>query len=370
MFQSFHIFGSGGIGQSAILILDALYPDAEYTVYDIDFSLYDRYMKSIDQSLSEKIRKVIIDLKSKNNLVLSGDFILDCLPGSLAPTVAEIAMNNKLGYINLTEYVKETGAIKERSNNYSESAIILQSGVAPGFVNVLGCSLIKYVKSNHVPSTMINLKMKVGALSKNATAPHNYAFTWSPIGVATEYIMPADVVENHEFKQVPSLSNLESQIINGEQFESSLTSGGIADIAQNYSKDIRNISYQTLRFKGHFDWVKSLINQKNLHNPSDLLEEMEALVPFVEDDRVIIHANLDFQNGTNRLQSIAKSYQVLPSTLKNIHLRAIQISTAVPMVVSIDWAMKTGIKGLVTQSMIDPEFVKNHTLVQTYFEEY
>jgi hypothetical protein len=38
----------------------------------------------------------------------AGDIILDCLPGSQAPRIAEFAKDYELHYANLTEYVAET----------------------------------------------------------------------------------------------------------------------------------------------------------------------------------------------------------------------------------------------------------------------
>jgi hypothetical protein len=41
-------------------------------------------------------------------ILRQGDIILDCLPGSQAPRIAEFAKDYELHYANLTEYVAET----------------------------------------------------------------------------------------------------------------------------------------------------------------------------------------------------------------------------------------------------------------------
>jgi hypothetical protein len=76
---------------------------------------------------------------------------------------------------------------------------------------------------------------------------------------------------------------------------------------------------------------------------------------------------LDYFNAQHKLQSTSKYFEVLPRTIFGVPLRAIQIATAIPMVISIDWALNFGIKGLVTQSMIDSDFVLQHELVREYF---
>jgi hypothetical protein len=48
------------------------------------------------------------DWPKKWFILRQGDIILDCLPGSQAPRIAEFAKDYELHYANLTEYVAET----------------------------------------------------------------------------------------------------------------------------------------------------------------------------------------------------------------------------------------------------------------------
>jgi hypothetical protein len=60
-------------------------------------------------------------------ILRQGD-IIDCLPGSQAPRIAEFAKDYELHYANLTEYVAETEKI-----NFGKDAttgFILQTGLA------------------------------------------------------------------------------------------------------------------------------------------------------------------------------------------------------------------------------------------------
>ena len=47
--------------------------------------------------------------------------------------------------------------------------------------------------------------MKVGALTAHAHQPHFYGFTWSPIGVATEYVKPSRVIRDYQITEQPAL---------------------------------------------------------------------------------------------------------------------------------------------------------------------
>jgi saccharopine dehydrogenase-like NADP-dependent oxidoreductase len=81
--------------------------------------------------------------------------------------------------------------------------------------------------------------MRVGALAQMTESPHYYGFTWSSIGVATEYVKDSEAVRNHEIVRLPSLSERETIIINGRRYEADLTSGGAADLPQAYKDRIR-----------------------------------------------------------------------------------------------------------------------------------
>ena len=76
-----------------------------------------------------------------------------------------------------------------------------------------------------------------GALGRNAVAPHLQLYLVSS-GVATEYIKPFEVVRNHEFKTMPSLSERRTIWVDGLLLEEDLTSGGAADMPQTYQKQI------------------------------------------------------------------------------------------------------------------------------------
>jgi saccharopine dehydrogenase-like NADP-dependent oxidoreductase len=63
-------------------------------------------------------------------ILRQGDIILDCLPGSQAPRIAEFAKDYELHYANLTEYVAETEKIKTLAKD-ATTGFILQTGLAP-----------------------------------------------------------------------------------------------------------------------------------------------------------------------------------------------------------------------------------------------
>lgn len=297
-----------------------------------------------------------------------GDMLLDCLPGTQAPKMAGFAKDYNLHYANLTEYVAETDKIKALAKDAS-TGFILQTGLAPGYIDVLANHLFKEFCNDFQVSKVDTLEFKVGALSKNAVAPHYYGFTWSPVGVATEYIKETEVIRNYEKTKRPSLSERTSIIINGITYEADLTSGGAADLPDALAGQVDAMDYKTIRFPGHYAWVEEQIkNVSDSDQPIEALQLiMEKQIPHIEEDQIIIYAAVQGKdaNGTLRRREIAK--QILPQKIGKYQLRAIQATTAVPLIQSAQLLLESKLKGVLLQSNIDPKsFLNGNFIVPVY----
>lgn len=370
MQKVFHVFGSGGIGQAAILMLEELYSHAQYHVYDRDFNLFDKTYSTTIDSLKARISQHAISMPDHGLSALKGHFVLDCMPGKFAPMVAALAHENDINYINLTEYVKETELIKDAAVKHKDIATILQSGVAPGFVNLIGQHLVKSAFAVNTKVELYHLQMKVGALPTVVQSPSQYAFTWSTIGVATEYVQDALAVVDHQLAMIPSVDQIDSINLNGVAYECAATSGGVADMGDAYKEQIAAIDYQTIRHPGHFGWIKAKLAHMEGSKEDKITalhEWMLSTIPHVKEDKVLIYASLSYRDQYNRLMMDHCYYEVPPATVNGLYLKGIQLSTAIPMVATIDWVLQNNIKGLVTQSMIDEHFIISHSLVKKYF---
>ena len=141
------IVGAGGIGRAAALIIlndDEL--NAQVFLGDIS-------QHNIDSARSW-IAKGGVNLTRLHHFIMPSDelgsdmkaafesceIVLDCLPGSQAPRIAEFAKTYHLHYVNLTEYVNETEKVKEIGAGAS-TGFILQTGLAPGYINILAHKL-------------------------------------------------------------------------------------------------------------------------------------------------------------------------------------------------------------------------------------
>ncbi len=373
------IAGAGGIGKAVGLILacsEAL--DCDIIFGDISEDALKSSAKFVKEGSSNKLTpETFIMSKSGASSAMkkqfkSADIILDCLPGSIAPRIATFARDYKMHYANLTEYVNETEEVIKIAKG-AKTAFVLQTGLAPGFINVLANRLFEdFTKENKV-NKVDQLKMKVGALSQHALSPHYYAFTWSPIGVATEYLKDAIVVRDYKKKLVSALSGRERIIIDGDEYEDNFTSGGAANLPDAFSGKVRDLDYKTLRYVGHYQWVETVLS--SFPQGSDKIRLLERImlntIPSVEDDEVLIYASATGKDKKGRLRSKERSYKIYPSLVGTKKLRAIQSTTASALCqVAYMMVQTKGWKGAIFQSEISTDDFLNGPFVKAIYGGY
>ena len=372
------IAGSGGIGQAVGLIL------SESAVFQGSIFFGDISQDNLNSALTfvqegctreVHVHGVNMPLNGSNeNLdsVLSRcDIILDCLPGSQAPRLAGLAKKHHCHYANLTEYVQETKEVIQISQD-ADTAFVLQTGLAPGFINILAHKLYEDFQADFGVDIVNCMHMKVGAISKNAPSPHYYAFTWSPIGVATEYLKEAEIVRNHKKVKVPALSGLERIIIDGDEYEDNFTSGGAADFPDAFSSKIKDLDYKTIRYPGHYQWIKNTLT--TITNNEDRIKALENImlenIPSVEDDIVVVYSSVEGKDSSGRLRRKEKSYKIFPSFVGKKRLRAIQTTTAAPMCEVANMLLSNQWKGTILQSQLSTKDFLNGPFVTAIYGKY
>lgn len=356
------IAGAGGIA-SAVGLIIAEWGDGSPQIFIGNRTLdkAERVAKWIKEGVTKLCEVKAFHLSENDvssemeNVFKAADILLDCLPGSLAPRMARYAKEFGLHYVNLTEYVAETKEIMDLATD-AETGFVLQSGLAPGYINLLAHHLfLEFCKEYRVEKVDL-LEFKVGALTHHAVAPHYYGFTWSPVGVATEYIKEAETLRKYKKKLRPSLSERATIIIDGTLYEEDLTSGGAADLPHALEGRVGTLDYKTLRHPGHYAWVDQHI--KGMERDDDavavLQRIMGATIPHIENDQIVLYAAVEGKdaNGILRRREIAN--KIYPQNVGKHQLKAIQTTTAVPMVQAAYQLLTLNPTGLILQSQLDP----------------
>src|SRR3954451_6112508 len=357
------IAGAGGMGSATGLLLRELGDDFEVDLFLGDSSL-ERAESTAAWIREGSIRPGEVhsfhlpaegtsaDLES---VLAQGDILLDCLPGKEAPRMARLARKHEVHYANLTEHVKETEEILEIADGAGQG-FLLQTGLAPGYIDVLGHHLFQSFCREHGVESVDCLEMRVGALTTTVRPPHFYGFTWSSVGVATEYVEPATVLRDHRRTTRPSLADRATVILNGVVYEEALTSGGAADLPIALAGKVRHLDYKTLRYPGHYAWVEQLLASA----PSEadlteyLLQKMEEAVPFVDDDLVITYAAVEGRDAQGMLRRAESTRLIRPRRVGARTLKAIQGTPAAGLAESARFLLTEDVQGVCLQSQIDP----------------
>ncbi|HEX2224821.1 MAG TPA: saccharopine dehydrogenase C-terminal domain-containing protein [Thermoanaerobaculia bacterium] len=303
-----------------------------------------------------------------DSALATAEILLDCLPGKEAPRMARLARQHRLHYANLTEHVKETEEVTAIAQG-AEQGFLLQTGLAPGFIDVLANGLFQQFCREYEVEGADRIAMRVGALTTTAHAPHFYGFTWSSIGVATEYVEPATVVRDHQKTTRPSLTDRETLIIDGVVYEEALTSGGAADLPDALHGRVKDLDYKTLRYPGHYAWVESLLQRapQDADPTPHLLEQMTASVPFVEDDLVVFYAAVEGPGADKVRRRLQRCGTIRPRQIGARQLKAIQTTTCAGLAESARLLLNEGLKGVCLQSQIDPAHFMAGPFISTIY---
>ncbi|MCP4916737.1 MAG: saccharopine dehydrogenase [Proteobacteria bacterium] len=370
------IAGAGGIGRAVGLLL------REIGDIDVELVLGDAYADQLDSAASfiadgndgkGSVETVLIPRDGTTpelaSALASADLVLDCLPGGQAPRVARWALDSGAHYANLTEYVAETNKIMEMARG-AETGFALQCGLAPGMVNVLGNALYQQFADRYDVEQIDILKMRVGALTRNAESPHFYGFTWSPIGVATEYVKDAVVVRDWNQTHVDSLEEIQTLLIDGVPYEEATTSGGAADMPEALSGKARHLDYKTLRYPGHWSWVRKQLEAigEVPDRVQQLQDRMLSAIPQMEDDVVVIYAAAEGRTPSGR-RRLDAAYKVFPETFGGRRLRAIQSTTAAGLAECAYVLLSGKHKGPLLQSELDTQAYLNGPFVSAVYKQ-
>ncbi|MBU1702482.1 MAG: saccharopine dehydrogenase NADP-binding domain-containing protein [Candidatus Eisenbacteria bacterium] len=131
-------------------------------------------------------------------------------------------------------------------------SILPDGGLAPGLVGVLAGFLIREERAAEV-------WMRVGGLPQEPFPPLGYRITFSPYGLLNEYSGDSIMLRNGRITRRPALEEEESITFDGlEELEAALTSGATSTLPFTFEGRIQDLTYKTIRYKGHFAQLRLL----------------------------------------------------------------------------------------------------------------
>jgi saccharopine dehydrogenase-like NADP-dependent oxidoreductase len=247
--------------------------------------------------------------------------LISGLPYFCNVTVAEVARAEGVHYFDLTEDVAVTETVRKLAEG-AKQVFAPQCGLAPGFISIAANELIQHF------DTLNSVKLRVGALPQHPNNVLKYSLTWSTDGVINEYgNLCQSIVDGTEVDVMP-LEGLEGIEIDGERYEAFNTSGGLGSLGETYGDRVVNMNYKTIRYRGHCEQMRLLMNGLKLnHDRGTLKKILENAVPQTLQDVVIIYAAVTGdQDGEFREENYVN--KVYPQVVAGRLWSAIQVTTA------------------------------------------
>lgn len=287
--------------------------------------------------------------------------VINALPFHRAAAVAGLCAKAGVHYFDLTEDVASTHAIQALAES-ARSVLMPQCGLAPGFIGVVGNALARRF------DTLLDLRMRVGALPRYPSNSLRYNLTWSTEGLINEYCNPCEAIVDGQLTSVPALEGYETFALDGVEYEAFNTSGGLGTLPATLRGRARNVDYKSVRYPGHCSIMKLLLNDLRLRDRRDLLKEIfEAAIPTTEQDVIVIQASASGRRH-GRLEEESYPIRIFGAEVDGHRLSAIQLSTAAGICAALDLVAQGALpqRGFVGQEAIDLDAFVNNRFGRVY----
>jgi len=328
------VIGGGKIGS---VVADLLVDTPEQGGYRV--TVADRSAATLAQITAggnPRLNTLLLDVADPVALcdALQGRFaVLSAAPFHLTLKVAQAARGAGVHYLDLTEDVSSTRAIREIARDEAGAkpvVFIPQCGLAPGFISIVAADLARQFDS------LDSVRMRVGALPAYPSNALNYNLTWSTEGVINEYCEPCEAIVDGQQREVPALEEREEFSLDGVLYEAFNTSGGLGTLCETLAGKVRTLNYRTIRYPGHAAIMKALLHDLRLKDRRDVLKDiLERALPTTMQDVVIVFVTVaGLRDG--RLQQDTYARKIYSHVLAGKMRSAIQITTASSLCAMLD----------------------------------
>jgi saccharopine dehydrogenase-like NADP-dependent oxidoreductase len=305
---------------------------------------------NIDLAGLKKAKFVQVDVNNPAQLaafVQGVDAIVSAAPYFLNKAVAGACAKAGASYFDLTEDVETTAFIQKLARK-AKGTFMPQCGLAPGAINIVGGSLassLQYVR---------NCEMRVGALPLNASNQMKYYLSWSTAGLINEYCQVGEALHGGKLVTTMPLDGVERITIDGTEYEAFNTSGGVATMCQTFAGKVGDLNYKTMRYPGHRDLMKFLLQDLNLAPRQELVTQIfDQEVPLTESDVVVFYVSVVGNEPGGGLKQRSFIKKMHGDTIHGRKLNAIQLTTAAGIV---------GVLELFARGRLGAGFVKQESV--------
>jgi saccharopine dehydrogenase-like NADP-dependent oxidoreductase len=126
-----------------------------------------------------------------------------------------------------------------------------------------------------------------------------------------EYLGKALIKQNGAWHEIEPLTLEEAIVIDGEPFEAFITGGTTNELPHGAAQRVRSYAYRTLRYPGHLDYIRFLLEDLKLSARRDMLSNLlRNGLPVIETDQAIIHLSATALTGRYGKESRQRTWRI------------------------------------------------------------
>jgi len=263
------VLGAGRMGR---IIAPNLAEDYIVTVADIKMPPPELWEQGI-----QIVKADLEDYDKLKDLIGQHDMVVGALPAAMSYRAMFACVEAKKPMADVSYMLEDPTSLNDMAIQ-AKVPILVDIGIAPGLTNLL----VGHVLEEE--GEILSGKLFVGGMAADKNAPYGYRLTWSPSDLLAEYKRPARYIDNGRIVSRPAMSGIEEVQIPGLGILEGFLTDGLRTLLN--LKNVHCMIEKTLRWPGHVEAVKPLIEQGNF------IEEMQDKCS-TGDDIVVLHCEID-----------------------------------------------------------------------------
>jgi saccharopine dehydrogenase-like NADP-dependent oxidoreductase len=270
---------------------------------DFDVTMADCVEEALSRAEALGLEGIVLDATRSEELTriaAAHDIVVAAVPDWIVHKVAGAAVDAGVHYIDFSSRSEKLEALRDKVA--AGGAFMPACGVSPGLVDRLAADLVGAFDGD------IDLIVRVGAIPRERTNRLGYGLIWNLDGLFAEYTKPCLAIRDGRPVSLPPLSDREDLILDGVAYEAFSTAdgfGGMGDLAGSFHGRVRNLTFRTIRYPGHLDYMKLLLDDLGLRERKDLwMTLLQNGLPAIDHDMVLIYITAQ---GTRDGKSSEKS---------------------------------------------------------------
>lgn len=293
------IFGAGEIGTPLAVTL-AQNKGFEVQVLDRSEAALDRF-----RALHGEAENLVLVSHQDDiyRALKRQDIVVAAVPAASAVEVAQAAVKANAHYL---DFLSPTAQIRETLEPLAKSrAVLTGCGVSPGLITNVAYSLAERL------APVTDLTIRVGAIPRYPANRLGYGQIWNIDGLIDEYTKPCAALRGGQPASLMPLEEYGRIVIDGVTYEEFVTSGGIEDLSVFAGLTQNNLTFKTIRYPGHLNYMQFLLDDLGLRHRRDMLRSLLYNgLPIIEDDILILSVTARGTRGSQPIEStVCHSFQ-------------------------------------------------------------